>query len=390
MVAVRGESRVDAPAPAFRVRASRSLADFAEHWPRSDRVGAARCHVFQCADVLEVWLATIGPARRVRPWFVGVFDGLDAPVLLLALGIERRWGVRVLAFLDGGVADYNLPVLFEPAAGLDAAEAAGIWAAVVAALPAFDLALLDKMPAEAGGIANPLMHLAAAARGEAGHVMRLPASRAELEARMPRRRSRARHRKQLEKIGPVALMVARTQAEAETLLASVLRDKSRQLAEMDAPGFRDRPGLRAFYAAATRCLPRPAPAHLSALTVGGTLAACHWGLVFEGRFYMLVTAYADGWQRFSPGGLLHDALIRWSHEAGLSSFDFGIGNEAYKAEYCDATLPLHRATIPTRPLGHACIAGYAVASRLRALFARLSSLARPRRGGETVRDRDAG
>ena len=76
------------------VLASDSLAAFAEHWPLSDRPDGAACHVFQCADLLEVWLDTVGAARRTRPVFVGLFDEAGRPMLLLALGIESKRGGR--------------------------------------------------------------------------------------------------------------------------------------------------------------------------------------------------------------------------------------------------------------------------------------------------------
>ena len=57
------------PLTSFKICVSDDLAEFAELWPRTDRCGSAHCYVFQCADFLQVWCATVGKARRTRALF---------------------------------------------------------------------------------------------------------------------------------------------------------------------------------------------------------------------------------------------------------------------------------------------------------------------------------
>ncbi len=354
-----------ARAGAFRVRVEDSPSAFGD-WPRTDRIGAARCHVFQCADILEVWLDTIGAARRIRPLFVGVSDAAGETVMLLPLGIERIRGVRVLGFLDGTVVDYSQPVLFAPALGLDAAAMKRLWQDIREALPGFDVAIFDKMPIEVGGQANPLMHLDVVAMPESGHVMSLPESRAELEKRIPVSKRHVRYMRQLARDHVVALAVADSPGQGRQFLDDMIENKTRKFHETRVPGF-EIPGKRAFYDEATRRLANLAPIHLSAVRAGETVVASHWGLVYDDRFYFLMTAYAGGeWRKFSPGRILNDELIRWCHAQGYRWFDFGIGDEAYKDEYCDIVIPLHVATIPVTLRGRLYVQAGVVAKRLRA------------------------
>lgn len=361
-------------APPFEVRAG-TLESLAAHWPRTDRMGEARCHVFQCADVLEVWQDTIGRALGVRARFVGVFDRAGEPVMLLALGVERRRGVRVLTFLDGTVSDYNGPVLFPASRAIDDLAWPDLWAAIRAALPAFDVALLDKMPPEIGGLPNPILRLATARMAESGHVMSLGGTRDSLERRLPQTKRQTRYHKQLVKIGPVTLRVAEERSRAEAFLADMVENKTRKFAETRVPGF-ELPGKLAFYREATRRLSLPDPVHVAALTVGDTVIASHWGLVLGDRFYYLMTAYAGGeWRRYGPGRFLTDDLIRWCHARGFAWYDFGIGDEAYKDDYCDVTIPLHRADLAATPLGRLHLRAAAGLEALRAT--RLWRLVRP-------------
>ena len=335
-------------------------------WPTTDAMGEARCHVFQCADVIAVWLDTIGAARRVRPVFVAVRDAAGRPLMLIPFGIERRGGVRVLGFLDGTVVDYSTPVLFPASAGLDRAAMLRVWAEIAAAVPPHDVALLDKLPERVGDLANPLMHLATARMPESGHVMSLPEARDALEARIPVSKRHVRYQKQLARDHAVGLAVADSPEEARRFLADMVENKSRKFDETRVPGF-EVPGKLAFYQVATERLPNLAPVHLSAVRAGTEVIASHWGLVQGDRFYFLMTAYAGGaWRKFSPGRILNDELIRWCHARGYRWFDFGIGDEAYKDEYCDVVLPLHVAVLPRTLRGRLSLAAGRGLDRLRA------------------------
>ena len=355
---------MDRGADAWRVRVDGALEAF-PGWPRTDRIGEARCHVFQCADVLEVWLDTIGRARRTQAVFAEVTDGAGRPAMLLPLGIERSGGVRVLGFLDGSIADYTQPVLYPVAAALDATGMKRLWRRLRSALPHFDVALFDKMPGETGGLRNPLMHLRAVAMPESGHAMHLPETSAALEARMPAPKNHLRLMRKLNRESDVALEVARDPEQADAILSHMIENKARKFAETRVPGF-ELPGKLDFYRETTRRLLN-GPVHLSAIRIDGTVVASHWGLVMGDRFLFLMPAYTDGpWRKYAPGRMLNEGLIRRSHADGLAWCDFGIGDEAYKDEYCETLIPLYAATVPVTLRGRAFVAARATMARLRA------------------------
>lgn len=276
-------------------------------------------------------------------------------MVLLPLGIERHCGVRVLSLLDGTVVDYNQPVLFQAARAIDAAAWSEIWAMIVRALPAFDAAIFDKMPERVGALTNSLVPPGSVPLPHSGHCMGLVGSGADIEVRLPHRKDRARLRRRLCERGPITFEVAESAAEAVTFLQQVLAGKARQFARTRVPGF-EVPGKRAFYLAATQRLACPGTVHVSASRVGDAIVACHWGLVLGGRFYLILTTYDANWKRFSPGAMHHEALIRWCHARGMTAFDFGVGDEAYKGDYCDTRIPLHRVEIGLSRRGRAYLA----------------------------------
>ena len=80
-------------------------------WPSIEAGPELLMYVYQSREFLDVWMASIGKARRARCFLVVVRDGGNNPVLYLPLAIETRFGGRILRFMDAGVADFNAPIL---------------------------------------------------------------------------------------------------------------------------------------------------------------------------------------------------------------------------------------------------------------------------------------
>lgn len=302
----------------------------------------AICHVFQLADVLEAWMDTIGARRGIEPLLVAVTDETGAPLMLLPFGIERRHGIRVLTFLDLHVSDYNVPVLFRATPAWTKDEVRALWSRIVAALPAFDLTQLEKMPELVGDKPNPLLHLGARRWPVSSHIAHLSSPWETFPS--PRLKSASRNRKfyrQLEKLSPLTYEVARTQADASRTLDILMRQKARRFAETRVPGFESHPGMEDFYREATARLLDKGVAVVAAIKSGDSVLAAQWGLRHGDSYYYLISGYEAGqWQKYSPGRILHEAMLRWCLENGVTIADFGIGDESYKLEYCDEHIAL--------------------------------------------------
>jgi CelD/BcsL family acetyltransferase involved in cellulose biosynthesis len=359
--------RVPSPGTAAQIWLSSRLSDFSAVWPHTLQLNGARCYAFQCADILEVRCKTIARARRIETLFAAVVDADSNPLMLLPLGIERRHGVRVLSFLDGGLSDYNSPVVFPATRNWGVNEVRSIWQALQRILPSFNLAILEKMPEQIGDLRNPLTLLGTSRLPVSGHAMTLSGTWDEFVAkRLPHRRSRRRYRRQLEERGKLTFETAKQPEQFGAFLTTLIRQKIRRHREtLTVAGF-DQPGYRSFVKEVTDSLPTPVPIHLSALKSDQTVIAAHWGYVVGSRFYYMIPSYeGDAWRAFAPGHLLTEELIQWSFANGIDVFDFGIGDEDYKLEYCDVVIPLHIASIPVTFKGVAYCAALKVTEKLK-------------------------
>jgi CelD/BcsL family acetyltransferase involved in cellulose biosynthesis len=348
----------------MHVAVSSDIAAFADDWPTmASRGGFAAFHAFQTRDYLDVWRGTIGAARGAELIFVRVADASGNPLLLVPLAIERRRGLRILRFPDGGVSDYNAPILFPGAASLDARAMTFLWRRISALVPQFDAAILDKMPGLVGGLANPFRALASDQASASGHVLDLSGDwNGYVATRLHRPKDSRRKRRRLAELGEVQFVTAKNGADANRLLRAMVRHKTRRYLETRGVDGFDRPGYRTYFQMMTDRFGLSGEVHLSGLELNGDVIAAHWGLVSGDRFYCLMLSNAEGpCERASPGRLLVEDLIAWSFGAGLKWFDLGVGDADWKDRLGDTWTPLWRAAIPHTLAGKA----YLEATRLR-------------------------
>lgn len=349
-----------------QVRVSARLDELAHVWPRSrPQTGPAYFTVFQTAGFLSLWLDTIGRRRGIEPYFVAVTDTAERPLMLLALGLTRRRGVSELSFLDAGASDYNAPVLFDATPDWSREEFRAIWGQIERALPPFDVLRLDKMLVEVAGRHNPMLELGAVPWECSGHSVTIRDRKRTRE--LPNARASRRKLKRLNEIAPTRFAFAATPAEIGEAFEALLTHKARRFAETRVPGFEQHPGLVELYGKALTDQRMAPDALLAVLYCGETPIAEQWFLKSGDSLILLVCGNAGGaWSIHSPGRLLNEHLIAWAEANGLASVDFGIGDEPYKAEYCDARIALAGVVAARTVRGRVELGRSAALGRLRA------------------------
>jgi CelD/BcsL family acetyltransferase involved in cellulose biosynthesis len=312
-------------------------------WPSIADDRDLRMYIFQSREFLDIWLDTIGKASRVEPYFVVVRDADGRPVLHLPLIIETKFNVRLLRFMDCGVADYNAPIVAADRT-LSRQEFHDVWADVLALLPSFDVIDLKKIATDVAGAVNPLTYLDCVPFGESGHVIALTRLRDQTDTRRAVARQRRKlqtHAKGLSQIGEPRFIVNPDASEAAPLIERLLELKRRKYQRTSTPDFLTAPGVEHFY----RQMMSPGRlgtiSHLSALTIGDTVASAHLGFIGRGRFYYIFPAYDTQFGRYRVGHLLLQHLIDQSVTQDFDTFDLGIGDASYKNKWATHRVALH-------------------------------------------------
>ena len=310
----------------------------------------ADCTVFQTYDWLATWFKHIGARNGTAPVVVVGRDADGSILFLLPLAIENGVFARRLTWLGSALCDYNGPLLAANfSKRIDLVSFATVWHNVLRRLQShpqlrYDLVCLEKMSELVGAQPNPFFSLRVAKNPSGAYRTQLAESWNSFYAKRSaatRRRDNTKL-KRLAEHGDIQFVTASEPDDIVRTLHILMEQKSRSFARMGVANMFKRPGYREFYLDLAINRSSCGLAHASRLDVGSTAAAANLGLTFGGSYYHLLASYDDGkLSRFGPGVAHLHELLRYAIEHGIQSFDFTIGDERYKRDWCDAELPLY-------------------------------------------------
>jgi CelD/BcsL family acetyltransferase involved in cellulose biosynthesis len=347
--------------------------DLEEDWRDFERI--ADCTVFQSFAWLSAFHRHIGKREGVALAIVAGRRRDGSLLFLLSLAVGARRFVRRLGFLGSELCDYNAPLIapeFSREVGPDRFIA--LWGEIRQLVDrhpelGHDMIVLCKMPETIGGQPNPFLHLRVALHPSGAHLAHLTGDWDQFYR--ARRSSATRRRDRIKRTrmadhGEIRFVAPESREEIERSLATLIDQKMQSFAHRGVANMFARTGYEEFYRdiatdPATRHL-----IHVSRLDVGSAVAAVNLGAVFHGRYYHLLASYNAGpLSRFGPGVAHLHELMRYAIAAGCREFDFTIGDEGYKRDWCDADLKLYDHAAPVMPRGLLVIIPAVAFSRLK-------------------------
>jgi CelD/BcsL family acetyltransferase involved in cellulose biosynthesis len=307
--------------------------------------------VFQSFDWIACWQRHIGVRNGVRPAIVVGRDSAGALLFLLPLSMRPIGFARELTWLGAELCDYNTPLLAPAfAERVDRARFLSLWSNITQRLQSnprlhYDFVSLTKMPEMVGAQPNPMLDLGVTINPSGAYSTHLAGDwesfYAAKRSSATRRRDRTK-RKRLSEFGELRFITPARDSETLYTLDTLMAQKARSFARMGVGNLFAKPGHAEFYRAlatepATRHL-----VHVSRLDVGATAAATNLALIYRNCYYHLLASYDDGeLSRYGPGAAhLHD-LLHYAIDHGFQVFDFTIGDERYKRDWCDTECKLY-------------------------------------------------
>jgi CelD/BcsL family acetyltransferase involved in cellulose biosynthesis len=325
------------------------LAEIENDWRAFER--DADCTVFQSFDWLSLWQHHIGALTAVRPAIIVGRDAAGAMLFILPLATQRTGFARELVWLGSDLCDFNAPLLSRRfPAQVGEQRFLKLWQNALDRLQdnerlRFDLVRLKKMPALLGTQKNPMLTLHTMLNPSGSYVTELMDDWETFykAKRSSSTRSRERtKRKRLAEFGPLAFVSAGDANDSLTSLNTLMTQKSRSFARMGVSNIFEKPGHLAFYRALSTDPRTRSMVHISRLDCGERPAAVNLGLTFRDTYYHLQASHDDGeLGRFGPGAAHLNELLRYAIERGFKYYDFTIGDEAYKRDWCDSAQPLY-------------------------------------------------
>ena len=345
---ILAHAEIPRPDPArITLSVHHDLASVEQDWRRFEQT--ADCTPFQTFDWLSAWQRHVGAARGITPAVVIARQG-EEMFLLLPLGIQRRGIARCLVFLGDVLCDYNAPLLAPDFAARAPAGFVALWHEIAAHLQAdstsrYDAVVFDKMPAKLGHQPNPMLALNVTLNPSGAYETQLPADWEQYYASKRSSSTRRRDRtklKRLGELGAVKFVNPDTSAELALTFDLLVQQKSKAFARMGVPNLFAPVGHAAFYRELATSPRYRSLVHLSRLDVGSTWAALNLGITFRDCYFHILASYDDGeTSRFGPGAAHLRELLRYAIARGSDRFDFTIGDEPYKRDWCDTEQPLY-------------------------------------------------
>lgn len=321
--------------------------------------GEGGCTAFQTYAWLSAWYRHVGKHQGVKPAIIIGHDleRDDKTLFIMPLGLKRGLFSTRLVWLGGCLCDYQGPILagdFEQHVRRDQFKA--LWRDIRALLPRHDVVELDRLPEMIGNQANPFLALGQLeAHASNAHMTRLVPTWDEYYGAKRSSGSKKRDkqkRRKLEEFGAVELVSPQTPAEIERTVDALIAQKAATFARMGVANPFERRGMRDFYMdLATN---ETDLIHVSRLDVGGKIGAANWGVSFGGRYHYVLASYAEqeDFARRGPGMIQLMELMRRATETGHTEFDFTIGDESYKDDWCEVEIRLYDHLEAVSPLGH--------------------------------------
>jgi CelD/BcsL family acetyltransferase involved in cellulose biosynthesis len=253
--------------------------------------------------------------------------------------------LRRLTWLGSDLCDYNAPLLATNFSQRVTAERFGhLWREVVVLIGAeprlrFDMVDMDKMPETVGAQRNPMLNLRVLPRTYAAHVATLGDNWESFNSskRSPATCKRERRQfKHLAEHGEVRFAEVREPDEIRDTTDILIAQKRSSYARMGVEDLFARAGYPEFYRAVVLNPHLRDVAHVSRLDVGATPAATGLGLRYKDCYYLVMSSYQDGdLARFGPGRAHLQQMLRYAIDRKIETFDFTIGDEPYKRDWCD-------------------------------------------------------
>jgi CelD/BcsL family acetyltransferase involved in cellulose biosynthesis len=299
---------------------------------------------YQGYDFLHLWHRHIGTASGFTPCIVVAYDAKGTSLFLWPFGSRSLGGLKVVEFLGGKHANFNMALWRrDVAAQIGADDLRGVLTQLATRA---DMVMLVNQPLTWAGTTNPFALLPQQRSANFGFSGALIP---DFEA-LFRARTNAAARKKMRKkanalagYGTVRFARAEGAVEIRHVLDAFFKQKAVRMRAQGLPDVFAAPGVRRFIEAASVAgTTDGAPLiELYSLSVDDIVVATMGGIAGGGRFCAMFNSIQAGRYAIeSPGEQLMVDVVRQCCARGFDTFDLGIGEAHYKGLFCGDAEPL--------------------------------------------------
>ena len=298
---------------------------------------------FQSYKWLLNWHQTAGKNYNLFLTCV-VLDGQVQAIF--PFGIDSSKFIKKLEWLGGSHNDYMAPIIRTSAQAIFN-DFNNIWSQVLCELPKFDLLFLAKQIPTIGDYKNPFLQIYTSQQAMTSYQKKFTSESDNYYAGISKKvlADSQRQRKRLSELGALEFNILDPNQTKNYFLETMFLFKRLRYRQMGVDDHLSSKNHQDFYLNMPAQISSSSRTHLSTLTLNKEIIALHWGLISNNKFYYLMPAHeGTKWAKFSPGKLLLEELLQWSHQHKVSSFDFTGGEEPYKKIWSNQSFGIYQTT----------------------------------------------
>jgi CelD/BcsL family acetyltransferase involved in cellulose biosynthesis len=327
----------------LKISVNGSLREVKAQWQSLER--HALGSYFQSYQWCESWLEIFGDKNKVTPVIVIATSATGKIEFILPMQIRMRFGLRVLEWLCQPENNYGCGIFNIHDSKKDYHTWLNInFAAVLATLPAYDVAALENMPMSLLDKPNPLNAINRFASADQSFFTKLiPDYNALHEAkRTSKSISKIRRRdERLSEFGALELEISNIHSDSSVALHEIIHHKTAQLTELGVRSFQTE-NIATFFDTILKNNSPTTSLHVFRLVQSGQTISGLIGAHYADTFWLMILTMAPGGPtQFSPGDYVLRKSIAWACENGLKNYDFGVGYSNYKEHWADTELQLY-------------------------------------------------
>jgi CelD/BcsL family acetyltransferase involved in cellulose biosynthesis len=263
----------------------------------------------------------------------------EIPVAILPFCINISGPIKILQFIGGDQADYLTPILSD-----NCIIPSSDWKKLLKIIPStYDIIQLDKIPEYIKEKRNIFLNIIKAKHRGLSFGLKLPDNIFDFEngLRKSFKNDNKRNLKRLTELGEIKFEKVSCDldkhSEFDRYIEISLEQKARRIRNYMGNKLLEDEAVREFYRKSYSLLDTNIQLDYTILTLNSsTILATHWGFFDKYRYYFLFpTMEGRIWYRYSCGKILIDFLVKESIKNHRHYFDFTIGDENYKKDWCN-------------------------------------------------------
>ena len=271
----------------------------------------------------------------------------NTPIAIFPFCTNTKGIIKKLRFIGYGQSDYQTPILTK---GTNISS--DILEQVFSRIKSkYDVILLENIPQKIKSEKNLFVDIIPVTKHGVAYSADLPDNYQRYESSLKKsfRGDNRRNEKKLKLRGILQFKNiignVSDHSEHDEMINIALEQKQRRLKNHYGNSLLENKNVQEFYKKSFLLIDPNYKLDFMVLKVDDTILATHWGFYDKDTYYYLFpTMEGREWYKYSCGKILNNHLIKQAIAKQLTRFDFTIGDEQYKKNWCNLDMELYNYT----------------------------------------------